>query len=51
MESPKYSPSDALDAFERQDYELVLKLALAPQWMETLTLKQQSLCFTSADWA
>jgi TPR repeat protein len=28
MESPKYVPSDALDAFERQDYELVLKLAL-----------------------
>jgi hypothetical protein len=28
MESPKYILSDALDAFERQDYELVLKLAL-----------------------
>jgi TPR repeat protein len=28
MESPKYKPSDALDAFEHQDYELVLKLAL-----------------------
>ena len=28
MEAPKYIPSDALDAFERQDYELVLKLAL-----------------------
>jgi TPR repeat protein len=28
MESPKYNPSDALDAFERQDYELVLKLVL-----------------------
>jgi hypothetical protein len=27
MESAKYIPSDALDAFERQDYELVLKLA------------------------
>ena len=28
MEPPKYIPSVALDAFERQDYELVLKLAL-----------------------
>lgn len=28
MESPKYIPSEALDAFERQDYELVLKLTL-----------------------
>ena len=28
MESPKYNPSDALDAFECQDYELVLKLVL-----------------------
>jgi TPR repeat protein len=28
MEPPKYIPSAALDAFERQDYELVLKLAL-----------------------
>jgi hypothetical protein len=28
MKSPKYTPSDALDAFERQDYELVSKLAL-----------------------
>lgn len=28
MESPKYIPSHALDAFERQGYELVLKLAL-----------------------
>jgi TPR repeat protein len=28
MEPPKYTPSVALDAFERQDYELVLKLAL-----------------------
>ena len=28
MESPKYNPSNALDAFEHQDYELVLKLAL-----------------------
>jgi FOG: TPR repeat, SEL1 subfamily len=28
MEAPKYIPNDALDAFERQDYELVLKLAL-----------------------
>ena len=28
MESPKYILSDALDAFGRQGYELVLKLAL-----------------------
>jgi len=28
MEPPKYIPSVALDAFERQDYELVLKFAL-----------------------
>jgi TPR repeat protein len=28
MEPPKYIPSAALDAFQRQDYELVLKLAL-----------------------
>jgi len=28
MESSKYFPSEALDAFERQDYKLVLKLAL-----------------------
>jgi len=28
MDPPKYIPSVALDAFERQDYELVLKLAL-----------------------
>jgi hypothetical protein len=28
MESPKYTPSDALDVFERQDYEFVLKLVL-----------------------
>jgi TPR repeat protein len=28
MEPPKYIPSAALDAFEQQDYELVLKLAL-----------------------
>jgi TPR repeat protein len=28
MELPKYIPGVALDAFERQDYELVLKLAL-----------------------
>jgi hypothetical protein len=31
MESPKYIPSDALDRFERQGYELVLKLALPPR--------------------
>jgi len=28
MEGPKYIPNDALNALERQDYELVLKLAL-----------------------
>jgi TPR repeat protein len=28
MKSKKYIPGDALDAFERQDYGLVLKLAL-----------------------
>jgi TPR repeat protein len=28
MESPKYVPTDVLDAFERRDYELVLKLTL-----------------------
>lgn len=28
MKLPKYSPSAALDAFERRDYGLVLKLAL-----------------------
>jgi TPR repeat protein len=28
MESSKYNPGDALHAYERHDYELVLKLAL-----------------------
>jgi uncharacterized protein len=28
MEPPKYIPGVALDAFERQDYQMVLKLAL-----------------------
>jgi hypothetical protein len=28
MNSPQYIPRDALEAFERADYELVLKLAM-----------------------
>jgi|SRR5579862_481810 len=28
MEAPKYIPNDALDAVERQEYQLVLRLAL-----------------------
>jgi len=28
MESPQYIPKDALEAFEREDYELVLRLAM-----------------------
>ena len=28
MELPQYIPKDALEAFEREDYELVLRLAM-----------------------
>jgi len=51
MEAPKYIPNDALDAVERQEYQLVLRLALPAAMDGTLTLKQQSRFFTSADWA